>query len=535
MFQDPKITIAMLDPPSNLPIVKDRVLLYKRDGSGYFLQHPLSALHWIDYSKKFPEAASCWKATSHPRLGLHFQSKLTDVSVPGRKNGEAQLDVTPVGRQPESAVEWLDVGFVQKPKKQKQRRLVCHRDAGCLHDVTKKAPHELRTLFKLNGGAMQESADGQVWVESNTDGGDWLFHFGTVLSTKDFVLLLDASRDLWLKIKPPPAPKGEPFVKSRVFMGQSKDHQAEDEEEDEELSMEEKMKGKDAGFSPWNLLFESCDPSRTCRSVQKKIDDARKRANAGPPIHMVFSVDTGKRYEWLAQAFQFWWKRTQDWKVKGSRFTRLLSADRPDHLMDKIPTFVAPLPVEFAHDRYLPYNKIVSVMKWIEAEHKNLPPDQIVAIMDVDIVLLEDLSYLAVDVKKGRPMGAKGFMSFTGEGSMYDKVVERYCPTCKGADPMAVPYFIHKDDLLLLAPKWYEMCRKIRKDTLPWDKVTDWRKQSPLQLSWTAEQWAYLLSASEAGLRHNVREDMSAFTSDSVQALNEPMIHFSDWTVGVDG
>lgn len=75
--------------------------------------------------------------------------------------------------------------------------------------------------------------------------------------------------------------------------------------------------------------------------------------------------------------------------------------------MDKIPTFVAPLPEEFATDRYLPYNKIVAVKSWIEAEHKNLPPDQIVAIMDVDIVLLEDLSYLAVDVKKGKVRGGK--------------------------------------------------------------------------------------------------------------------------------
>lgn len=57
--------------------------------------------------------------------------------------------------------------------------------------------------------------------------------------------------------------------------------------------------------------------------------------------------------------------------------------------MDKIPTFVAPLPEEFEHDKYLPYNKIVAVLHWIQAEHKNLPPDQIIAIMDVDIVLLE--------------------------------------------------------------------------------------------------------------------------------------------------
>ncbi len=36
------------------------------------------------------------------------------------------------------------------------------------------------------------------------------------------------------------------------------------------------------------------------------------------------------------------------------------------------------------------------------ATHAQLPKDQIVVIMDVDVVLLEDISYLAVNVKKGR-------------------------------------------------------------------------------------------------------------------------------------
>ncbi len=189
----------------------------------------------------------------------------------------------------------------------------------------------------------------------------------------------------------------------------------EDEEDEEEtLSPAERAKLNEQ-FSPWSLLLEGCDPRRTCRNVSRKIDEARKKANAGPPIHMVFSVDSGKRYEWLALAFQFWWKRSQKWKTKGSRFTRLLSSAgaKPDHLMDKIPTFVAPLPEEFKTDHYLPYNKIVSVKNWIEAEHKNLPPDQIIAIMDVDIVLLEDLSYLAVDVKKGK-VNAKKTMIYLG-------------------------------------------------------------------------------------------------------------------------
>lgn len=44
---------------------------------------------------------------------------------------------------------------------------------------------------------------------------------------------------------------------------------------------------------------------------------------------------------------------------------------------------------------------------------------------------------------------------------------------------------------------------------------------------------AYLLAAAEMGLRHDIREDMSSFTGCGVLQLDEPMIHFSDWTKGV--
>lgn len=158
-------------------------------------------------------------------------------------------------------------------------------------------------------------------------------------------------------------------------------------------------------------------------------------------------------------------------------------------------------------------------MQWIVANHAKLPPDQIVVIIDVDVVLLEDISYLAVNVKKGSPLGAKGFMSFTGEDSPMDRMIKRYCKHCTDADPLAVPYFIHKDDLLALAPKWLEKCKEIRKDTLPWSNVKDWRADKPLQLGWTAEQWAYLLAAAEMGLRHEVRDDMSSFTGCGVNEL----------------
>ena len=61
--------IEMRDPPEDVPVVRKRMMMYKRDGSGYLLQHPLNPLYWIDYTKRQPESASAWKADRAPRLG----------------------------------------------------------------------------------------------------------------------------------------------------------------------------------------------------------------------------------------------------------------------------------------------------------------------------------------------------------------------------------------------------------------------------------------------------------------------------------
>ncbi len=55
--------------------------------------------------------------------------------------------------------------------------LVCHRKTGCYFtDARQKTVAQLRTLYKTNGGAIQETANGNMWVESNVDGGDWCVH-----------------------------------------------------------------------------------------------------------------------------------------------------------------------------------------------------------------------------------------------------------------------------------------------------------------------------------------------------------------------
>lgn len=141
--------------------------------------------------------------------------------------------------------------------------LVCNRKTGCyFHDRRQKTDVQLRTLYKTNGGAIQEAANGHMWVESNVDGGDWcvscggamlrwltfvlrdrLYRFGVMMENKKEIVLLDHSRDLWIKvshthlrcrvcafphaavlqIKPPPAPRGMPYITARSMLGQQKD------------------------------------------------------------------------------------------------------------------------------------------------------------------------------------------------------------------------------------------------------------------------------------------------------------------------
>ena len=70
---------------------------------------------------------------------------------------------------------------------------------------------------------------------------------------------------------------------------------------------------------------------------------------------------------------------------------------------------VAEPPVEdMKRDAYVPYNKITSILQWIRAKHDELPEDAIVCIIDVDVVLLEDIAYMAADVSRGHPLAAKG-------------------------------------------------------------------------------------------------------------------------------
>lgn len=490
----------------------------KAEHVGEFIQHSQDARVWIETSAD-NEPTFAWfvvsSTTDLPRQRRVLE--LEDRSMPQRPENTLKLELPltagdVVGST--AAIGAYSYGVKSRKETFASRPLRCPNGA-CRVKPTVVADKDARVVYKSNGGVFMELS-GDVWAESNQDGGQLIFFWGVVRESATQVLFMDAGRNMWLKVKPLP-PRNRTLSEGVIL-----------------LATGIKDGSEEGSWSPWTLLCNVCDPLRTCRAALKKQDAERKAKGIGKPLHFVFSVTAMQKFEWQSRFFLYWYNVSQTLTKAGS-VTRLLTASRGDHLMNEVPTFVAKPPTEdMARDSYVPYNKITAVLQWIQAKHDQLPPDAIVCIIDVDVVLLEDIAYMAADVERGKPLGAKGFMSFAYDDSPYDRMITRYCKGCKEADPLAVPYIIHKTDLLELAPKWLAKCREIRADTQPWHQVTDWRAVKGLQLSWTAEQWAYLLSAAEMGLRHAVREDMSSFTGCGVLQLDEPMIHFSDWTKGID-
>lgn len=197
---------------------------------------------------------------------------------------------------------------------------------------------------------------------------------------------------------------------------------------------------------------------RPCLSALEPFDQRNKQWALAHPqnIHYIVSTTATAYMEWQARYSYYWFKKTQPLT---SFYTRLLAAEEMDHLGGEIPTYLTQH-FNMTEDNYSAYNKPSSIVQWLEAGNpKNA---DIVAVMDVDIIMLEDLSHFAVGVQEGSPLSQNGFMWFTNTNSSFDKLAEEFCDHCETVDSLAVPIYIHKNDLRKIAPRWLSNTRKIR-------------------------------------------------------------------------
>lgn len=201
--------------------------------------------------------------------------------------------------------------------------------------------------------------------------------------------------------------------------------------------------------------------------------------------------------------------------------TRLVTMHEADDLVDFLPTFWGKRH-PFSR-RYGPLNKPDVLTKWFASP--NAPKEEVVVLIDPDNWLTNDISHIVKEVKKGAAIAQTAWF---GGSHLVKELYKEMCTVCNDfVDYVAVPIFIHKDDLKAIAPLWKAFVIKIktRVDEDPAFK----RRYAGIQIDWGGEMHAYIFAAAELGIRHETRHGLQVRDVDPVpdakRASSMLMIH----------
>lgn len=239
-------------------------------------------------------------------------------------------------------------------------------------------------------------------------------------------------------------------------------------------------------------------------------------------FRVVYSCESSDYFGWqVITNYHAFLKSEQ----KNAAYTRLLTASRADDLAETIPTFTASRHPESR--RYSPINKPDSIHKWMSSTPMDTIED-VVVVIDPDNWLIKDLSPWASKVKKGFPIAQSAwFFGSNVVDEIWQLVCEQNCDRVK-TDHVAVPVFIHKQDLAQVAPLWTHYTLKVRK---LYDSDSEFKaKYERYQVvTWSVEMIGYVYAAAHVGLVHTIERHLQIRDVDSrlPETLTNviPMIH----------
>jgi len=235
---------------------------------------------------------------------------------------------------------------------------------------------------------------------------------------------------------------------------------------------------------------------------------------------IVYSTESSRKMGYQSRANYWGFLKS---KQTGGTTTRLVTMHEADDLVDHLSTFWAKRH-PFSR-KYSPFNKPDVLTKWFRSP--NGPEEEVVILIDPDNWIVQDLAPIVAKVEKGNALAAAAW--FNGN-KLVDQLYKELCTVCNDfVDYVAVPIFIHRDDLAAIAPLWRKFV-VIIKDRV--DRDPDFkRKYNPLQIDWGGEMHAYIMAASELGIRHKVGNNYQIRDVDRSTTLAEaerkkiPMIH----------
>jgi len=229
---------------------------------------------------------------------------------------------------------------------------------------------------------------------------------------------------------------------------------------------------------------------------------------AMPLFHIVSSQESSRYQGYQALAGWYSFEATKQ-SQKGGVFTRLLTAEYPDDLSATVPTFCAP-----RHPysrRYGPLNKPDVVEKWFQASP---PQAQVVVIVDPDSWLVGDLSPFAKRVSKGHAI-ASDYGSVAGhQPGLWKRICQANCDS--EPQGLAVPYMLHRDDVL-------DFARKAKHYTLKMHEMMV-NKEDVEGLNWMIEMAGFNFAAADMGLKFTL-ENLQRVDIQNPGDKSVPFLH----------
>jgi len=210
---------------------------------------------------------------------------------------------------------------------------------------------------------------------------------------------------------------------------------------------------------------------------------------------IVYSAESSTYFGYQAQSSYWGFKKS---KQKNGGWIRLMTSHKMDDLSETFPTFAAKRH-PFSR-RYGPINKADVITKWYASADR--PTEDVLVVVDPDNWMVRDISPWVAKVSKGHAIGQEAW--YAGATSSITKLWKKFClKNCDAhLDLAAVPYFVHRDDLEVIAPLWKYYSLKI-KEWLEADPGGE-RQYGGLQIGWCSEMYGYNFASAHAGVVHEI-------------------------------
>ncbi|CAA0841417.1 Unknown protein [Striga hermonthica] len=226
--------------------------------------------------------------------------------------------------------------------------------------------------------------------------------------------------------------------------------------------------------------------------------------------HIAMTASDTPYSQWQSRIMYYWFKKKK--QLPMGNFTRVLHSEKPDNLMDEIPTFlVDPLPPGYDMG-YVVLNRPWAFIQWLELS--KIEEDYIL-MAEPDHIFLKPLPNLAYeDYPAGYPF-------FYIKPDKRANIIRKFYPEEMGPltniDPIGnSPVIIRKDLLKIIAPTWMNISVRMKSDP-----------ETDKAFGWVLEMYAYAVASALHGVQHILRKEFQLQPPWDLETANIYILHYT--------